>query len=352
MEINESTQDQCMTTAEQVEGLLVKAVIPPAPPLPEVDTEPKEKLHKQPRGYLKTTASNVGRDKENMSLFSQQTYDDKLQPIRETITKNTSITGQYLIALWQKNKDDRGVYKITNLSEVARPLNVSPQELKNYLIYLGGYTYPVMTRQPLPNGKTQISISNSLLFSVRWNFIEDTKKYNNDQKVGTRLSYYLKEVPVQSVEIIPNQSFIDEIEGRGLGNILATEELIPLMLNLSDMAYKLFCLSGSNKTNVKIGFKNLVSKRYLNLERVLKGVYDSKGRQIKKGRGKPYTLVKIKEGLTELKERGQIERWSYDIKGDMFSWTCTNNIYKHKSKVYTLSDKRNLVNVTGKGKSK
>jgi len=318
-----------------------------------------EKLHKQPRGLLKTTASNVGRDNDSLSLFSLQTYDEALQPIRETLSKNTAITGHYLMALWQKNRDDEGIYKIKNLSEVARPLNVTPQELKNYLIYLSGYIYPVTTREKLESGKTKLSITNDLLFKVRWNFIfkdgEDERLYNNDKRVGTRLSNYIKDLPVESVEITPNKSFIEDLEGKGLGNILVSDEVVAFSLDLSDMAYKLFCLNGSDVPTFKIGLKKLSSKKYLNLEKLLYGVYD-KGKRIRAGKGKPYVVEKIKSGLEELKGKGHIDCWNYEEKDESFSWSYTNKIYKH-NKLYTLGDKGKAHNNKGmtevrKGKKK
>lgn len=299
------------------------------------------KLHKQPRGLLKTAASTVGKDTDSLSLFSLQTYDESLQPSRETISRNTAITGQYLMALWQKNKDEDGIYKIKNLSEVAKPLNVTPQELKNYLIYLSGYIYPVTTRERLDNGKTRMYITNDLLFKVRWSFLfkdgEDEKQYNNDKRVGTRLSNYIKDLPVESVEITPNKSFIEELEGRGLGNILVSDEIVAFSLNLTPTAYKLFCLSGSNRPTFKIGFKKLVGKKYLNLESLLYGVFD-KGKRIRAGKGKPYVLTKIKEALEELKQAGHLQSWNYEDKDEMFSWTYTDKIYKHEE-LYTYGDK-------------
>ena len=104
------------------------------------------KLHKQPRGLLKTTASNVARDTQSLSLFNAPNYDDALQPIRETISKNTGIMAQYLMLKWQRLKNDEGVYTINNLSEVARELNFEQREIKNYLVYLGGFIYPVISK--------------------------------------------------------------------------------------------------------------------------------------------------------------------------------------------------------------
>jgi len=322
--------------------LLDKAIRPSPAPLPEVETEPKEKLHKQPRGLLKTTAGSVARNKDDISLFSLQTYDESLQPSRETLSRNTGIAGQYLVALWQKNRDENGVYKINNLSEVAKPLNVSPQEFKNYLIYLSGFMYPVVKKESRGKGKKGIlMITNSPLFEIKWRFFyeegKDDKDYNKDKRVGTRLSNYIRDLPVESVEITPNQSFIEELEGEGLGNILVSDELIAFSLGLSDMAYKLFCLSGSNTPTTRISLKTLAGKRYLNLDRLMFGIHD-KGKRIRAGKGKPYVLNKIKEALEELKQVGHLDSWNYEEKEEMFSWKYTDKLFKHRE-LYTLGDK-------------
>lgn len=300
------------------------------------------KLHKQPRGLLKTTASNVGKDTQSLSLFNAPNYDDALQPIRETISKNTGIMAQYLMLKWQRQKNDEGVYIINNLSDIARELSFEQREIKNYLIYLGGFIYPVISREKLPDGKTRVSISNSLMFSVKWNFIFNNGKreqdYTNDDRIGTRLSNYIRELPVQSVEIVPNQAFIDELEGKGLGNIFVSDEHIAFSLGLSDMAYKILSLSGSNKSYFKIGFNKLVNKKHLNQESLIRGVYNKSGKRIRAGKGKPYVLTKIKEALTELQQAGHLQSWNYEEKEDCFSWNCTDKIYKYKD-LWTHGDK-------------
>jgi len=346
---------------ENIRTKLETLVVPSSPIPEEVEEAPKERLHKQPRGLLKTSGSSVGRDKENVSLFSLQTYDDSIKPTKDIVSRKTAITGHYLMDLWQINqKNDEGYYVINNLSEIAKPLNVTPQELKNYIAYLSAYYYPVIKREKAGEGKTRISIQNDFLFSVKWNFLlkesEEDKIASDDDKVGTRLSYYLKNVPVESIEVKPNPYFIEELEGRGLGNILVSDDFIAFSQDLSDIAYKIFSLSGSNKPHFKIGFKKLISKTYLNLENQVYGVKNDKGKRIRAGKGKPYILEKIEEGFTELLNKGHIEKWSYDDKRDMYEWKYTDKIFKHKE-LYTLGDKdkrrsNNKSQKKGKGRSK
>ena len=197
-------------------------------------------------------------------------------------------------------------------------------------------------KEKTEKGKTRISISNDFLFSVKWNFLLKDSEYDkirsDDEKVGTRLSYYLKNVPIESIEIKPNPYFIEELEGRGLGNILVSDDFLAFSQGLSDIAYKIFSLSGSNTPHFKIGFKKLIGKKYLNLESQVYGVKNDRGKRIRAGRGKPYAIEKIKEGFIELQDKGHIKSWSYEEKKDFFIWEYTNKIFKHKE-LYTLCDK-------------
>ena len=48
----------------------------PSSPIPEEEVEKlKEKLYRQPRGLLRTSAITVGKDSDNLSLFKLQAYD-------------------------------------------------------------------------------------------------------------------------------------------------------------------------------------------------------------------------------------------------------------------------------------
>jgi len=315
----------------------------PSSPIPEEEVEKlKEKLYRQPRGLLRTSAITVGKDSDNLSLFKLQAYDDSIKPTKDLMSKNTSITALYLMALWQSNeKNENGYYVIKNLSDTARPLNIQPQELKNYIANLGAWYYPSIKRE-VKDGKKILTITNDFLFSVKWNFLlkesEYNKEWGDDEKVGTRISYYLKNVPVESIEIKPNQYYIEELEDKHLANIFVSDDFLAFSLDLSNMAYKIFTLSGGNEPSTKVTFKTLVSKRYLNLEYLVYGVKNSRGKRIRAGKGKPYILEKIKDGFIELEDKGHIEYWSYDDKKDMFEWKYTDKIFKHRQ-LYTYGDK-------------
>jgi len=290
-----------------------------------------EKMHPQARSLLKIAASLVGKETEQISLFKSPIYDNNVDPYKQTLSKNTVITGQLLIRLWQENKDDNGIYKIKNLSEIAKLLGTSPQELKIYLIYLGGYQYPVTT---FNKEKRILSTYSEKLFYIKFNCrLKDNEtedSINNDYRIGTHYSNFIKNRDIESIDIVPNKSIRNGLQGKEFGNVLVSDAFVAFSLGLSDMAYKLFCFSGSNRPTFKIGFKKLIKEKYLNLEKQVYGIYDKKGKRIRKGQGKKRVIDTIIGGLTELKEKGHLTEWGYDEAKDQFSWTYTDKIIKHK----------------------
>lgn len=289
------------------------------------------KLHKQARGYLKTSASLVGKETGQASLFALPAYDDNINPFKQVLSKNTAITGTLLLALWQKNKDDRGVYKISNLTDIASLLQTTPQELKIYLICLGGYQYPIVN---FDKEKRILSIHHDKLFYIKFNIRlkagETESSFSEDYRVGTSYLNFIKDRDIESVEIAPAQSIIKELEGKGLGNVLVDDYFVAFSLGLSDIAYKLFCFSSSNLPTFKIGFKKLVSKKYLNMEKQVFGIYNKQGKRLSAGQGKARVLDTIKGGLTELQSKGHLKEWDYNEKDDFFKWRYSNKIIKHK----------------------
>jgi hypothetical protein len=301
--------------------------------------EKKPTLHKQARGYLKTTARLVGKDtSQQKSLFEIPHFDTDINPYKEVLTKMTAITGNLLLALWQANKDDNNIYKITNLSEIARQLRVEPKELKLYLIYLGGYQRPItklkIVKERGKKDKRILSIYHDKIFYINFNIrLKDNEKdgdFNDDERVGTGYLNFIKDRDIESVEVMPAVSLQKELEGQGLGNVLVDDNFVAFSLGLSDLAYKLFCFSGSNKPTFKITFKKLIDKKYLNLESQVKGTFNKAGKRIKKGQGGARVLQRIKDALDELKNEKHLTKWSYNEQTDFFCWTYTDEVFKHK----------------------
>lgn len=302
-----------------------------APTSPKVFTtgeKAPQPIHRQARGLMKTAGALVGKDEygKDRSLFDAPDFHAEINPYKATLSRNTAITAQLLIALWQKNKDGKGIYRITNLSQIADLLHIPPQELKLYLIYLGGYQRPItklnIIREKGKKEKRILSIYHDKLFFVRFNILlkdgETENDFTNDDKIGTNYCSFIKGRDVASVDIAPSISFIEELQGRGLGNVLVDDGFVAFSLDLSDLAYKLFCFSGSNRPTYKIAFNKLIDKTHLNLEKQVRT------------QGKPRILARVKEALTELKDKGHLTKWNYDEAGDFLSWTYSNKIIKHK----------------------
>lgn len=280
-----------------------------------------DRLHKQSRGYLKTASKLVGRDlQDGANLFSLPTFESDIAPHKEIISKNTAILGNILLNLWQAKKNREGYYTIENLTPLANMLGVIPQDLKTYLIYLGGYQYPVVkTKKEFYKGRDRniMTTYSDKLFYVKFNIeIKAGERITSDDKIGTNYANFIKDRAVLSVDIAPSQSFIEDIQGRGLGNVFATDNFYAYCLGLSDLAYKIFCFSGSNKPSYKIGFDKLIEN--LNLSRQLKA------------KGKPHILKNITKALNELQTTGHLTSWAYDKNTEIYSWTYTNKIIRHK----------------------
>ena len=306
--------------------------------------KPTPQLHKQARGYLKTTASLVGRDtSEQKSLFEIPYFDTAINPYKEVLTKMTAITGNLLLALWQANKDDNNIYKITNLSEIARQLNIRPEELKLYLIYLGGYQRPItklnIIKEQGKKDKRILSIYHDKIFFINFNIrLKDNEKdedFNNDARVGTNYLNFIKDRDIESVEVMPAVSLQRELEGQGLGNVLVDDNFVAFSLGLSDLAYKIFCFSSSNKPKFKITFQKLIDKKYLNLKGQVYGEYNKAGKRTKKGQGRARVLQRIKDALAELKTKKHLTKWSYNEQTDFFCWTYSDEVIKHKELLRT-----------------
>jgi len=282
-----------------------------------------EKMHRQARGYLKTVASLVGRDTREVIPFDSHTckdYNDS-PTIKEAISKMAAVAGNYLFQLWQSQKDSQGRLVINNLSTVADHLGIKPQRLKLYLVCLGGYEYPVIKFVRLANNKNRLTISHEKLCYIELNFNlkDDEIEAVDDLKIGTRYLYFIKYLRVSTVMFKPTDSTLKQLERKRLGNnVLVSDSFVAFCLELSDIAYKLLCYTGSNRPmGNKISFSKLVREIHLNLERQLKQ------------QGKPRVLESIKKGFEELSKKGHIKHWNYDDRKDEFTWEYTNQVFKH-----------------------
>lgn len=271
----------------------------------------KERLHKQPRNYLKTTAQLVGKS-AGENLFSIPAL-NKEPSYREVISRNTAILGQYLIQLWQQN-GQKDALVINNLSPIAEMMNNTNHEVKIYLLYLGGYTYPI-----IDTDDKGLTITMEQLFKVKFHYGLDVKSRHEageTSTVGTGLTTFIKDEPIKSITITPSPLFIKAIEGKGLGNVLAVnDKFIELALTLTDIAYKIYAYSAANKPSQTIAEDNLI--KHLGLDKQTKA------------QGRPRVRQTILKGLQELQDKGHVKSYSFDQDRMMYSFSYSDKFIRH-----------------------
>lgn len=283
-----------------------------------MDMDIKIPLHKQPRNLLKTLARAIGNSGDELTLFSMPQTEGG---IKEEISKNTGALAFYLIQLYQQNNSKPLEITRGKLSPISRVMNCNNYRLKIYLLFLGGYVYPIVDRD---ENTGELVITNGQLFDIEFRYnkkVGDKYLASNSgviqgvERIGTDLLTIIKNEELDKVVITPNSRFIKALEGKGLGNILtANDKFVGLILELSDIATKILTYSSSNKAIHKIGEDNLVNKLGLN-------------RQVKK-QGMPRVRGTILKGLQELKDKGHLRSYSFDEATRMYSFNSTNKFVK------------------------
>lgn len=293
-------------------------IIDEAPATIEIKTEGGDlltgSLHRQPRNYLQTTAKIVGRTTDEPTLFSiPEVKAEGGGPIREVISRNTAILGNYLFKLWQQRGG--GDLVIDNLSTLSDEMNNTNFEIKIYLLYLGGYNYPIIDKDPSGG----LTLTTEQLFKIEFKYskkVADKYKAGTHIIIGNNLAKFIKDEPVDKVIIKPNALFIKAMEGKGLGNVLVNDKFIKLALDLTtDIAFKILSFSAGNRPKKKISEDNLIKS--LGLEKQLKT------------QGRPRIRATILKGLQELQDKGHIKSYSYDGKTGMYEYTYSNKFIKH-----------------------
>jgi len=284
-----------------------------------------ERLHKQPRGLLKTVGQSISNTTEAPGLF---TLPQKVEPeggaigeLKEQISKNTGALAFYLIQKYQENNSKP--LEITNLNSIAKVMNCNNYRLKLYLLYLGGYVYPIVDRD---DRTKELVLSNDQLFKIQFRYsskIADKYSVNNRgeiqgvERIGNSLLNFIKDEPLDRVIITPSVRFINALEGKGLGNILTVNnKFVGLILELTDIATKILCYSSSNRPSQKIAEDNLV--KHLGLKRQIKT------------QGKPRVRATILKGLQELQDKGHIKSYSYEEATGMYSYIYSDKYVRFK----------------------
>jgi hypothetical protein len=285
-------------------------------PLPKQEAGVEvEKLHKQPRGYLKTTAKLVGKATNEATLFTLP----EIAPteggnfLREVISRNTAILGNYLLQLWQQNGGSKLV--IDNLSPIAEIMGNSNYEIKIYLLYLGGYVYPIIDKD-----KDGLTLTTEQLFKIQFRYsskVAEKYKAGEYTEIGSGLTKFIKDEPIDSITIEPSPLFVKALEGKGLGNVLVVnDKFVKIALSLTDIAYKIFTYSASNRPSQKIAEDNLV--KHLGLEKQIKT------------QGRPRVRATILKGLQELQDKEHIKSYSYEEATGMYLFTYSEKYVRHQ----------------------
>ena len=284
-----------------------------------------EKLHKQPRSLLKTVSQRISNATEEPGLF---TIPQQVEPgggaigeLKEEISKNTGALAFYLIQKYQENNSKP--LEINNLNAIAEVMNCNNYRLKLYLLYLGGYVYPIIDRDDTTK---ELVLTNEQLFRIEFRYskqIADKYSVQPDgvidgvERIGNNFLSFIKDEPLERVIITPSPRFINALEGKGLGNILTVNnKFVGLILELTDIATKILCYSSSNRPSLKIAEDNLV--KHLGLIK-----------QTKK-QGKPRVRATILKGLQELQDKGHIKSYSYEEATGMYSYTYSDKYVRFK----------------------
>jgi hypothetical protein len=284
-----------------------------------------EKLHKQPRNLLKTVAQRISNTTEEPTLF---TLPQKVEPgggaigeLKKEISKNTGALAFYLIQKYQENNSKP--LEVTNLNSIAEVMNCNNYRLKLYLLYLGGYVYPIVDRDERTK---ELVLTNDQLFKIEFRYSEqiaDKYSMNNRgeiqgvERIGNNLLNFIKDEPLDRVIITPSERFIKALEGKGLGNILTVNnKFVGLILELTDIATKILSYSSSNKPSIRIAEDNLVKN--LGLDKQIKT------------QGRPRVRATIIKGLQELQDKGHIKSYSYEENTGMYSYIYSDKYVRYK----------------------
>jgi len=273
----------------------------------------EEKLHRQPRNYLKTAAMLVAKNTNGDTLFTvpQLKLDESSDINRQELSKNTIILGQLLLKLYQESGQEE--LEIKNLSLLAKKMNNTNYEIKMYLLNLGGYTLPILDKN-----QKGFTLSIELLFNIKFQYSKKTEEKHmkgETEIIGTKYAQIIKNEPLESVIIKPNIKFIKALDGEGLGNVLTTDGYFALALSLTPIAYKILCYSSSNRPSQTIGEKNLI--KHLKLEKQVSA------------QGKTRIRATILKALKELQDKGHINSYSFKQLTEMYSYTYSDKYIKH-----------------------
>jgi len=275
----------------------------------------KPKTHKQSREYMHTVKRTIGRGDNLFTMPADGVFIERETPEgRNKITSTAAVLGMEIQRLVQEQGAE--VVTIYNLRELANRLQIDKIErLKIALLELGGFVRPLVYLDP---NKERLAITMAQLYEVTFYYDNNTEAKTAVELKGTGLSYFIKNQPVDFIEIKPHPKILASLQGKGgkkLGVVLVKDEIIQAARSLSDMALRLLTYTSTNMPEQAIGKNKLYKYENLNLEEEIKT------------QGEPRVLESIKRALDELVELQHLESWS--LENDIFRFKYGNKYVLH-----------------------
>jgi len=280
-------------------------------PLVKAPGTAEEKVYRAPRGYARTVAQIVKREREQPSLFNASGLLSLEETHRTAITRNAAALGTYLFQLL---KSEEETITVRNLTALAELFNTTNSEIKLYLLALGGFTYPVVTLE-----EDSLNLSVEQLFKIQIRYGKKTlDRYKRGEltEAGTSLLKVLVNEAPTEIQITPNRTFLEGLTGKGQGyTLLKQDKYVKLSLQLTDLGYKLQEYSSTQPRSHKIKEPGLINALSL-------------AAQVKK-QGAPRIRATIHKALEELKTHGYFSEYSYEEETGLYKWICSGQYIQH-----------------------
>lgn len=297
---------------------------------------PLQRPHKQSRTQLRTQSKLLGRDTTAPNLWNLDFAEMKAaiekniqktdtgHPYKEVMSKGVVVLGHQLIVEYQTlEKDKEGYISIHELGTLADKMNTSLQELKFFLLYLGGYQYPKLTTY---KETEEVGLRFVKMFDIEFVYSTKTKHLPEESKLVIGTMEYIKDTPIKRIRVKPHEQFIQDIsERKALNYVDGKENFMEGIRGFSVYAYKLFSFSVTNKPKYKITEPKLF--KHLGLE------------EQAKRQGLPRLREMLAKAFKELEENEHFSSYKLPFNdegklleagADLYEWNYTNKFIEHQ----------------------
>lgn len=291
-----------------------------------------DKDHKQSRSLSRTIARTVGNDTKQRTLWDVPLEGIKLELekqiaespngilTKEVMSKKTALLAQTLVKYYGtlpkiEEGTEKGYVTIEDMNQLAEDIGTDSKRLKYFLLYLGGYQYTHVA-----HFDDAIGFKITKLFDI-WLMYDKSRaakiEIMKDTNTIDETINIIRNERIKCIRIKPTQEFIRDLQGKGLGYFRTSDKFLAACNDMTEMAYKLFNFSASQKPKYSISEEKLYE--HLNLKD-----------QVKK-QGSPYIRGKIKGAIEELQTKGHFKNYTIDERPDgyKYSWTYTDVFVKY-----------------------